>query len=145
METVRLTVKGTRGIVDKMTTEEDKKQQRFFNDAAKTLENTSYKMSILSHFKDDLEDRLMQLGACNPHPILGGYVVVDLIQEKFQADSMLAFRYVMNKSDAILSSDLDFATYLGPIGVLISSINISKKRKKNDKANMNIGEVIISE
>ena len=36
---------------------------------------------------------------------------------------------------------MDFTTYLGPS---VSSINVSKKRNKNDKANMNTGKVIIS-
>ena len=44
-------------------TNEDKKRLRLFNDAAKTLENASHKMTIPSHFKANLEDRLMQLGA----------------------------------------------------------------------------------
>ena len=47
-----------------------------------------------------------------------------------------------NLSDFILSPDSDFATYLGPSVLFIKSINLSKKKKKNDES-LNIGEVLV--
>ena len=70
-----------------------RKRLCLFNSAAKTLENSSQKMNIPPHFKQDLEERLMMLGACDAHPVSGGHVVPDIVQAKFQADSLLAYRH----------------------------------------------------
>ena len=110
----------------------------------KHLENTASRIIIPPSFVMDLECQLCQIGAFDRNKFNEGFVVDNIIQAKFQADSILVHRYKNDLSDFILSTDSDFQAYASLKSIIIKTIKIYTNWKKNDNSQNSLGTFSIS-
>ena len=54
-----------------------------------------------------------------------------MIKAEYQADYIMAKRYRLNKSDAILSTDMDFSALAGPRCICIKNYKMVAEKKNS--------------
>ena len=106
---------------DKMTTQERADLERYEKEALSLEKSCQRSIAIPKDFGQRLSDRLMMIGACAANEN-GGYVQERILEAKFQADSVIARRFIANKSDFILAEDTDFIALVGPECILIKCV-----------------------
>ena len=99
---------------------ESRSKIKELNKEARSCENASSVVVIPSTFKNDLSDRLRQIGAFNRNDYNNGIVQESILQSKFQADSLITYRVLHGFSDFVISNDSDFVNYIGYIIITIS-------------------------
>lgn len=137
----RLKVMEMRGRIESgRASESDKeKYSKYCTEALKLDSKCSKQISIPKDFVERLEEKLLSIGACTVSEG-GGIVERKVLKAKFQADSLLAKRFIEGKSDFILSSDSDFGALIGDECILIKSIKKAvcgggqRKKKRKDSA-----------
>ena len=115
----------------------DKEALQKYNDAFKSFENDFQSRVILPpNFPDLLSERLMVIGACNENEN-GGYVVEDVKKALFQADSLIARRFLENESDIIYGEDSDYWALIGHSCVMMWDVikMKSEQEQTNQKKN----------
>lgn len=115
-------------------TEDEKKDYPKFSKAAKYFENkcTNSHLKMPKDFHTLLSDQLMIMNACQPNAN-GGFVKENILKAKFQADSAIARRSILGKSDFIMSKDSDFPCLLGKECILLHTIHEQKGKKKRGR------------
>lgn len=100
--------------------EELKKEIKSLNAESKSLENKNYydvPKDLVQQLEEMIETELFMKDGYNADNIRPF-----IIESKFQADSMIAFRIKNNLSDVVVSPDTDFGQSLGPDHFIIRDI-----------------------
>lgn len=114
-------------------TDEDRNTMTTLTKEARILENRTFEaMDFPETFKEDLYKRLVSNGSFNTNDNNSGLVNEDIIENKFQADSVIAYRALNNLSDAHWSTDSDYVSMIGSNTINVTDIKIKNKTKKKD-------------
>jgi hypothetical protein len=89
-------------------------------------------LSIPSDFGTRLSEQLMLIGSCDRNEN-GGFVNEEVHLATFQADSVIAKRFIEKKSNFILAEDTDFAGLIGDECILIKNVKEKAKSKRGRK------------
>ena len=116
--------------------EEAEKEMSRLDSLVKKYENVNAKPSLPCSFIQDLDISLQVMDAHeeNEHECFVEKIKV----ASFQADSLIAKRYIDRKSHLIMSSDTDFMALIGGECVTVRGFKLSRGRGKKNKANANI-------
>ena len=72
-------------------------------------------------FRSNLKNELQKINAFEQAQD-GGFVNRDIIQSLYQADSMIAYRFIQGDSDIIYSSDSDFTALIGSKCIMLKDV-----------------------
>ena len=97
---------------------------------AKKLE--SEKIVISSHFYSDLTTKLEYIDAHKEDGNTGGYVNKKIFKAEYQADYIMAHRFLSNGCDMLLSTDNDFSTLAGPRCICLKIFKVVKEKKDSN-------------
>ena len=129
LKSLELSAKSESG---KMSTQERADLELYEKEALSLEKSCQRSLIIPKDFGQRLSERLMMMNACAANEN-GGFVQERILEAKFQADSVIARRFIANKSDFILADDTDFIALVGPECILINSIEQKQSTKRGRK------------
>lgn len=120
------------GVIDNAESSNEnqiKEKMNALNKEATRLDSASRFREILPTIKEDLDNKLFEIGAYIPKKPHGG-VVNECIMSLFQADSMMVYRVHNRDTDYILTTDSDSQMYLRPCDFFIKKCAVGTNGKE---------------